>query len=60
MTMTAPESESLPEKLSVDICWLDEGGLPCWLSGKESACQAGDLVLILGEIPWLRKLKPLQ
>ena len=54
----APESETLPNKLSVDICWLDEGGLPWWLSGKESACQAGDLGLILGEIPWLRKLQP--
>ena len=54
----APESETLPNKLSVDICWLDEGGLPWWLSGKESACQVGDLGLILGEIPWLRKLQP--
>ena len=56
--MTAPESETLPNKLSVDICWLDEGRLPWWLSGKESACQVGDLGLILGEIPWLRKLQP--
>ena len=58
MTVIAPESETLPNKLSVDICWLDEGGLPWWLSGKESACKAGDLGLTLGEIPWLRKLQP--
>ena len=60
MTVTAPESVALPDKLSVDISWLDEGGLSWWLSGKESTCQAGDLGLILGETPWLRKLQPLQ
>ena len=58
MTTTAPESAALPDKLSVDICWLDEGGLPWWLSGKESVYQAGDLGSILGEIPWLRKSQP--
>ena len=26
-------------------------GLPCWLSGRESACDAGDA----GSIPWVRK-----
>ena len=56
--MTAPESAALSDKLSVDICWLDEGGLPWWLSGKEVTCQAGDLGSILGEIPWLRKSQP--
>ena len=58
MTVTAPESAALPDKLSVDICWQDESGLPWWLSGKESACQTGDLGSILGEIPWLRKSQP--
>ena len=58
MIVTASESAALPNKLLVDICWLDEGGLPWWLSGKESACKAGDLGLTLGEIPWLRKLQP--
>ena len=58
MIVTAPESATLPNKLLVDICWLDEGGLPWWLSGKESAYQAGDLGSILGEIPWLRKSQP--
>ena len=57
-TVTAPESAALPNKLLVDICWLDEGGLPWWLSGKESACQTGDLGSILGEIRWLRKSQP--
>ena len=51
MTTTAPESAALPDKLSVDICWLDEGGLPWWLSGKEVTCQAGDLGSILAELP---------
>ena len=51
MTVIAPESAALPDKLSVDICWLDEGGLPWWLSGKEVTCQAGDLGSILGDIP---------
>ena len=50
MTVTAPESATLPDKLSVDICQLDEGGLSWWLSGKEVTCQAGDLGSILGEI----------
>ena len=58
MTVTAPGPATLPNKLSVDICWLDEGGLPWWLSGKQSTCQTGDLGSILGEIPWLRKLQP--
>ena len=58
MIVTGSESAALPNKLLVDICWLDEGGLPWWLSGKESACKAGDLGLTLGEIPWLRKLQP--
>ena len=57
MIVTASESTALPNKLSVDICWLDEGGLPWWLSGKESTCQTGYLGSILGEIPWLRKLQ---
>ena len=39
-TVTAPESAALPNKLLVDICWLDEGGLPWWLSGKESSSWA--------------------
>ena len=51
MTVTAPEPATLPDKLSVDICWLDEGGLPWWLSGKEVTCQAGDLGSILAELP---------
>ena len=55
MTVTASESAALPNKLLVDICWLDEGGLPWWLSGKESTCQTEDLGSILGEIPWLKK-----
>ena len=38
-TVTAPESAALPNKLLVDICWLDEGGLPWLLSGKESAAK---------------------
>ena len=58
-TVTAPESATLPKKLSVDICWLDEGGLPWQLSGKKSAYQAGDLGSILGEISWLRKSQPI-
>ena len=58
MIVTASEPAALPNKLLVDICWLDEGGLPWWLSGKESAYQAGDLGFILGEIPWLRKSQP--
>ena len=35
-------------------------GLPWWLSGKESACNIGDLGLILGlgRFPWRRKLQP--
>ena len=57
MIVTASESAALPNKLLVDICWLDEGGLPWWLSGKESTCQTGYLGSILGEIPWLRKLQ---
>ena len=34
--------------------------LPCWLSSKESTCNAGDMGLIpgLGNIPWRRKLQP--
>ena len=41
-------------------------GLPCRLSGKESACNvrdAGDMHLIpglVGEIPWRRACNPLQ
>ena len=37
-------------------------GLPRWLSGKESACQAGDMGLIpgLGRSPGERKSNPLQ
>ena len=58
MTMTAPESAPFPDKLSVDISGLNQGGLPWWLSGKEVTCQAGDLGSILGEFPWLRKSKP--
>ena len=58
MTVTAPESAVLPNKVLVDICWLDEGGLPWLLSGKESTCQTGDLGSILCEIPWLRKSQP--
>ena len=27
---------------------IEESGLPCWLSGKESACSAGDPGLIPG------------
>ena len=34
-------------------------GLPWWLSGKDSACQARDSGSILGwEDPWRRKWKP--
>ena len=36
-------------------------GLPWWLSGKESACQAGDAGWIpgLGRFPWRRKWQPI-
>ena len=35
------------------------GGLPRWLSGKESACQVGDrLDPSVRKIPWRRKLQP--
>ena len=39
-------------------------GLPSWLSGKESACNVGDLGSIpesnpwVGKIPWRRKWQP--
>ena len=35
-------------------------GFPWWLSGKESACNAGDLGMIpwVGKIPWRRKRQP--
>ena len=35
-------------------------GLPWWLSGKESACDAGDLGSIpgLGRFPWRGKWQP--
>ena len=32
-------------------------GLPCWLSGKESACNAGDADSV-GKIPWRRAWQP--
>ena len=36
------------------------GGLPRWLSGKESTCNAGDSGLIpkAGRFPWRRKWQP--
>ena len=35
-------------------------GLPWWFSGKESACNAGDIGSIpwVGKIPWRRKWQP--
>ena len=34
-------------------------GFPCGSAGRESACNAGDLVLILvGKIPWRRERLP--
>ena len=35
-------------------------GLPWWLSGKEFACNAGDVSSIpgLGKSPWRRKCQP--
>ena len=40
---------------------ISEPDLPWWLSGKESACQAGDAGLIprLGNIPWRRRWQPI-
>ena len=37
-----------------------KGGLPWWLSGKESDCNTGDVALILGSgrSPWRRKWQP--
>ena len=37
-------------------------GLPCWLSRKESACNAGDVGFNpwVGNIPWRRNGNPLQ
>ena len=35
--------------------WYIPDGLPWWLSGKESACNAGDAGLIPGSISWKRK-----
>ena len=45
------------------ICWgiYLQGGLPRWVSGKESACNAGDRGSIPnGKIPWRRKWQSLQ
>jgi len=33
--------------------------LPCGSAGKETACNAGDLGLIPGKIPWRRERLPL-
>ena len=39
-----------------------KGGLPWWLSGKESDCNTGDVALILGSgrSPWRRKWQPMR
>ena len=44
--------------ISTSVIW--ELGLPWGLSGKESACSAGNWGLIprLGKIPWMRKWQP--
>ena len=36
---------------------MENQGLPWWLSGKESACNAGDIGLhpCCGKIPWINK-----
>ena len=52
--------KSQAEQLSTIAQKLTEG-LPWWLSGKESACDAGDLGSIpgLGRFPWRRKWQPI-
>ena len=35
-------------RISVLLLVIISNGLPCWLSGKESACSAGDTGLIPG------------
>ena len=42
----------------VVVCFLNCSGLPKWLSGKESACQAGGFDPWVGKIPWRRKWQP--
>ena len=39
---------------------MTEKGLPCWLTGKESACQGRRLRFNpwARKIPWIRKWKP--
>ena len=52
------ESSSASASTFKDPC--DYPGLPKWLSGKESACNAGDVGLIswVRKIPWRRKWQP--
>ena len=39
-------------RISTDRGEVGKCGLPWWLSGKESACEAGDMVFN----PWVRKI----
>ena len=59
LTLHHSDTESSASASSFkDPC--DYPGLPKWLSGKESACNAGDVGLIswVRKIPWRRKWKP--
>ena len=40
----------MPKELNTQLTLvISTSGLPCWLSGKESTCQAGDTVRSLGQ-----------
>ena len=50
--MCVPRCVSYTTRRELLGCMVDIG-LPCWLSGKESACHAGDL----GLTPWVGKIR---
>ena len=47
------------ELIMILVSRYSKAGLPCWVSGRESACNAVDVGLILvGKIPWRRAWQP--
>ena len=46
----------MPKELNTQLTLvISTSGLPCWLSGKESTCQAGDTVRSLGQEDLMEK-----